>query len=197
MHITRLVLILAVAALLGACSNAPQTPATQVPTTQNSTGEPTAAVDSAYPAPATEGAYPGPEGEPTDPAVSNEPIVVPQPSSSSVGVVHGLLFQNTTDGQRTPVAGYTVYLGKILKNTEGVESVVEVNPSGSPKSIINGLGQFVFADVPPGRYGLLLETGAKGQLLLNDPQSGGNFIIEVTGGDTRDLGELAYALPEL
>jgi hypothetical protein len=34
-------------------------------------------------------------------------------------------------------------------------------------------------------------------LLLNDPESGGDFIIEVTGGEVVDLGDLAYPLPDL
>jgi hypothetical protein len=43
----------------------------------------------------------------------------------------------------------------------------------------------------------MLET-VQGTVLLNDPSGAndGDLIIEVTGGDTIDLGELAYPLPE-
>lgn len=209
MRIARLLLSGVAAALLLAACGAPQTPPPAEPTAEPAGASATAPADSAYPGPAgASSAYPGPAspssaypaGEAPDlgPTVSSEPITIPQPSSSSVGVVHGSLFQSTDGGQRVPVAGYSLYLGEILKTSEGVEGLVSLDPSTAPVAQVNGLGQFVFTDVPPGRYGLMLETGVKGgQLLLNDPTSGGDFIIEIVGGDTKDLGELAYPFPEI
>lgn len=206
MRIAQILLAGAAAALLAAC--APQSTPQAGPTAAPDAGAATAApaAPDAYPAPNASGAYPAPDasaaypgGEPAlDPSISMEPVVVPEPSSAEVGVVHGTLFRTVEGAERIPVAGYYIYLAPTITSTDGVEGMVQLNINTAPRAELNGLGQFVFTDVPPGRYGLMLDSGIKGgALLLNDPQDGGNFIIEITGGDTQDLGELAYPFPEL
>jgi hypothetical protein len=198
-YVSTLVLAILAALMLAACNQPAATP-TAVPVAP----EPTAAAPTdAYPGPATD-AYPGPGAAatepypaPVDPNISMDPIVVPAPASNEVGVVTGTIFRLTQDGQRVPFAGGVLYLGTILATDTGVEAMVAVNKEVAPQGSTNGLGQFAIADVPPGRYGLMLET-VQGTVLLNDPSGAndGDLIIEVTGGDTIDLGELAYPLPE-
>jgi hypothetical protein len=191
-----------VAVLLAACSPpaAPQDPqptsapaaATSAPAPSAASGYP-APAEGAYPAPA-EGAYPGPGGAPDlGPTVSNEPVVVPEPSSADVGVVTGKIFR-TVDGGREPAGGVILYLGSILQNSEGNESLVELDKGTAPQARLNTLGEFVFVDVPPGRYGLFLDL-LRGAVLLNNPEDNGDLVVEVQGGQVLDLGELEYALP--
>jgi hypothetical protein len=92
------------------------------------------------------------------------------------------------------VAGFYLYLGDILQNNEGAESLVELDRENSPKARLNAMGEFVFVDVPPGRYGLMLDL-VRGAVLLNDPDDGSDMIVEIQGGQVMDLGEMAYPLP--
>ncbi len=189
------------AALLGACGRPaaqPEpsaTPATTGGTTDTSPGS---ATGGAYPGPtvAASSAYPGPGGEPATPTIDTSPLVVPRPTSDQVGVVTGTLYRVDDAGQREPLRGATLYLGTIIKAANGLDAMAQTDPATSPKAITNGLGQFAFVDVPPERYGLMINT-IQGTLLLNDPEDGSDFVIEVTGGQTTDLGELVYPLPAL
>lgn len=202
MRLLRLLpLMLLAVALLGACSQAatppaqPTTESTSVPSEQPAATAAGAypAPDSAYPAPNNSAAYPG--GEPPAPTVDSNPIVVPQPASAEVGVLTGTIFRIEGD-QRTAIPGARLVLGTLLQTTEGVDAGVQLDRNVAPATTTNGLGQFVFADVPPGRYGLMFDA-VEGVLLLNNPEDGGDMIIEITGGEVIDLGELAYPLPEL
>jgi len=124
-----------------------------------------------------------------------EPIVVPQPASGDVGITTGTLLRIDGDKQ-LPIAGARLYLGTLLKTADGVDAMVQLDRNTSPATTTNGLGQFLFVDLPPGRYGLMLDA-IEGALLLNRPDDGTDLIIEVTGGQVNDLGELAYPFPEL
>lgn len=194
--LTALLVALLTAALLAAC-----TPQAAPPDTPEATSAPapTAAGTDAYPAPNSaypgpNSAYPGPGAADFGPTVSSEPIVVPEPSSADVGVAHGKLFRITDSGEREPLAGYNVYLGNILRNNQGDESLVQLDRGTAPRAQLNALGEFVFVDVPAGRYGLMLDM-VRGAVLLNDPDDGSDLIIEIQGGQVIDLGEMAYPLP--
>jgi hypothetical protein len=126
--------------------------------------------------------------------VSSEPVVVPEPSSADVGVATGKIIRITDSGAREPLAGYNLYLGNILQNNEGNESLVELDRGTAPKAQLNALGEFVFVDVPAGRYGLMIDL-VRGAALLNDPDDGSDLIVEIQGGQIVDLGEMAYPLP--
>lgn len=198
MHLRRLCFAaIAAAALLSACS--PSAPAEQPATT--APAAPTTAAADAYPGPA--GAYPAPgsaypggaaPAAELGPTVSADPIVVPQPSSDQVGVVTGTILRTADGGSEPASEGYVIFLGNLLKNDQGVDGLVELDKITAPKAPVNALGEFVFVDVPPGRYGLMLELRS-GTVLLNNPQDGGDLIVEVTGGQITDLGDLGYPIP--
>jgi len=193
------VLAALLAALLAACSQPAQIPQGDSPTAAPATGQgypapasgtAPAGDSSAYPAPASSAAYPSPEAPAND-----EPLVVPQPSSNEVGVVSGTLIRIKDDGSREPVGIGALYLGGLLADEGGTEGMVSVDKTTDPQAQINSRGEFVFVDVPAGRYGLMYDN-YRNMILLNDPETSGAFIIEVAGGETKDLGELGYPLPE-
>lgn len=158
--------------LLAACSNATPTPAaTAVP------GAPTPAA-----ANATAGA------EATLP-----PAVVQTPASDQVGTITGQIYRQASKTPAGPLAGAPLYLGTILTNPQGENRVVELEKGTAPKTNADSQGRFVFTNIPPGRYGLMLDAPF-GTLLLNDPKTGGDLIVEVVGGKVVDLGQLEYPL---
>lgn len=121
-------------------------------------------------------------------------FVVPTPASTDVGTVTGILLKVQQDGGTKPFAGLPVYLGSILKSEQGKEGLVELDKAKAPHATVDAQGNFVFTDVKPGRYGLMIDT-PRGAVLLNDPSNGGNFIVQVDGGKVQNLGELKYDIP--
>jgi hypothetical protein len=122
---------------------------------------------------------------------TRQPVVVQTPASDQVGTVTGQLIRLQTKGDPEPLADAPIYLGTILKNPDGQDRLVEVSPETSPKTNADDQGRFVFTNIPAGRYGLMLDTPV-GTLLLNNPDTGADLIVEVTGGKVLDLGELKY-----
>lgn len=142
--------------------------------------------DDAYPAQTDDNPdpYPSPESDASDDnsEAASEPFVAPTPSSGEVGNVTGRMLRTTTNNESVPVTGVTLYLGNILETSEGVEGVASLNKSSDPQAMIDAQGHFVFTDVALGRYGLWLGTVTSGDLLLKDPETLTDMIIEVTGG---------------
>lgn len=202
MYLLRWLLLPAVIiALLSACSNqTPAEPTNQPPTAATSAGQAgypvvtEAPLGSGYPAPseATGPGYP----LPTDESAPNfAPVLtVPAPASNQVGVVTGKILRlppGATQGAAPFLAD--LYLGKVIASTVGEEGMVELDQGSAPRGLIDAQGVFVFKDVPVGRYGLMIST-PQGAVLLNKPPEGSAMVIDITGGNTVDLGELQYDL---
>jgi len=125
-------------------------------------------------------------------SASPQPAIVQTPSSGAVGTVTGRLTRHNSQTKNLePIAGAPIYLGTILKTTDGREGLVELTKETAPKAVTDPQGHFIFTDVPSGRYGLMLDAPF-GTLLLNKPENGGDLIVEVAGGKALDLGELTY-----
>lgn len=129
----------------------------------------------------------------TQSSATSAPATVPTPASKEKGVVTGVLL-STSSGEKKPIANAPLYLGNVLKANTGMEAMVSIDRNVSPKADVDSQGNFVFTDVPAGRYGLMLDT-PRGTILLNNPDPSAktkNMIIEVKGGDTVNLGNLEY-----
>lgn len=192
-----------------ACSQQPELAATATPipeATAISNLEPTTATidptlpaeGSGDPAPEAEG-YPAPEAEterepgypvsePTE-ALSATIEEVPAPSSAEATTVTGIL-QVVQDEEIIPVPGIQLYLGKVVMLDDGRPGMSSLNKSIAPVTETNLVGQFIFEDVPPGQYTLVLDQ-ITSTFLLQSPE-GGDMIIEAEGGEIVDLGELQY-----
>jgi len=118
---------------------------------------------------------------------------IPSPASDQVGIVTGKLLNKKPQDTLKPLRGAPIYLGKVLKSQQGVEGMVELAKETAPKATVDAQGQFVFTDVPPGHYGLMLDTPL-GAILLNKPVTGDSMVADVVGGKTFDFGELHYEL---
>lgn len=129
-------------------------------------------------------------------AVAPTPVAatagVPAPASNSVGVVSGTLIAIRKSGSKDPLAKAPLYLGSVMKSDAGVEGLVRLNRDIAPKTSVDPQGNFAFSNVPPGRYGLMLDT-PRGTLLLSNPADATkDMIIEIKGGDSVVLGRLEY-----
>jgi len=175
-----IVFILGIA--LSACSPVP----TGAPPAADTLAVPSSA--EAYPPPQqssqSEESYPGPD--PVEQASAfPDSVEIPQPGPD-LGVVTGRILQaGTTEAYLAP----TLVLGELVfpDNPEAPPLVgysVETDPIG----VEDRTGRFVFADVKPGKYAIVIWTPLT-QTLVMDSQ-GSTVQVEVEAGKIVDLGDV-------
>ena len=189
----RVALILAGVALLlvSACYAAQPTASPQAPDNSTSVVEPTK--DSGYPGPGLPlyDPYPGVDNGETAPKLFATSGPAPAPSADA-GVVIGKLLGN---GQ--PATNTMLFLAEVQKDDAGTERVAAYDRATSPSAYVDAEGNFYFANIAPGRYGIVLDI-VSASYLLNEPSSGAELLLTVTAGETIDLGILDYTdLPTL
>lgn len=128
----------------------------------------------------------------TSPLTTPTAISPPTPSSGEVGTVVGFLLEGGDTPQ--PVGQVRLYLGEVVRSADGTPAMARMDRQTAPSAQTDANGRFVFADVPPGQHTLFLDVIVR-VVVLDDPSSGGDLLIEVEGGTITDLGELIY--PEL
>jgi len=141
-----------------------------------------------------------PEGEQSSispqPTPTREPpprAALPTPSSSDAGVVGGVLFRDVEDGEATTSPETTLQLGRVIRDDEGTPLAVSAGETSSPTTTTDENGGFVFTDVPPDTYGLVLVSPV-GSFMIKD-EAGNDFLIDVEPGDVVDLGEVHTDVP--
>jgi hypothetical protein len=204
--------VLAIALLLisglAGCAGAGSTPQGQAtPAATEATAASESNGNSAYPAPATpssnsaypgpaanaptaDSAYPAPQAQPT--AAGRDPEPIPQPAAG-MGVVHGMVYSVTTD---QPIYdGVIVYLSPVINTDNAAMDAVSLDLEGDPKATPDNQGGFAFADVPPGRYGIVVQTPLSQHLAHYADDQSKDVILTVEAGQTLDLGKLLSAYP--
>lgn len=138
----------------------------------------------------SESAYPPPGVA----APTTEPLplvtVVPTPSTPDKATITGILLLNP--GSPRPVTGAVLALASIVPEANGTPWVAGFERLSSPNTQTDGAGRFVFIDVQPGKYSLVLDRFNEAYLLGN-PKDGADLIFEPQAGQVLDLGDLIYA----
>jgi hypothetical protein len=131
--------------------------------------------------------YPSPQitSEFTEPYNHERPTQDP-----TLGAVKGVLQLKTSTGIK-PVDHVILYLAEVVRDTEGNERVVSMDRLNSPRAYTDMNGYFEFFNVPPGKYGLVLDT-ITNSYLLGHPVSGEDMLFEVRAGEVLDTGVLVY-----
>jgi hypothetical protein len=161
------------------------------------TDSPQASTQSAYPypmelpmTPVLNSAYPGPIEDnetlnitPTHSNIVTE-LIIPTPSSGNAVITGQLLVGGD---QNQPLITSLYLASTIPASTPGASSIVNLLKESDPIAIQDvRTGRFMFGDVPPGQYALVVLT-VVGEYALKD--SAGNIIIfTVNPGETKDLG---------
>lgn len=115
----------------------------------------------------------------------------------ATGAVTGVLLLQTETGVQ-PVTDMKMALGEALVDDKGAEHFVSYDSHLAPVSYTDSNGRFVFEEIKPGRYGLVLDLVVN-QYLLHEADSSYTLLFEVVAGEVIDLGRLEYAdlpLPE-
>jgi len=122
------------------------------------------------------------------------PRNLPTPAAGDKATVGGVLIHDAPGKAPQPYAGVTLYLSTLVKDKSGTPAMAGLDKAKAPKAMTDATGAFAFTDVPPNTYALIL-AGPLTDYLLNQPGTGSALLIEVKGGEVKDLGELHYDLP--
>jgi hypothetical protein len=104
--------------------------------------------------------------------------------------VTGVL-QVGANGESQPAKNALLYLAETVKDSTGRDSFAALDRIRSPRTVTDDQGGFVFSNVPPGNYGLILDA-ITNSYLLTKPGSEEALLIEVSAEKQVGLGTLLY-----
>ena len=186
--------------LLAACGPSAPADPTAVPLPITPTGAANSGNDNAYPSagypanPETPTSYPGALvigreeilGEPPNPA-RDLPAAAP-----GTGVIGGALIREISDEGFMPLNPHELILAIMANNNAGTPVFLR-HDEVSQRAETFPTGIFVFRDVPPGRYGLIVGIGIT-QFPVRTPD-GAEVLVDVTPGAVIDLGQVIVQFP--
>jgi len=150
-----------------------------------------------YPPPATvyvpPTGYPGSATPVPTIAPSPEELVAPEPPvpAEGMGAVIGQLYHKDTS---TPGSNLTIYLGVKVEGEPGPAYFISTQRNSSPQDNTNAGGYFVINDVEPGLYALVIGS-VIGSRVLENPETGQEYWLDVTAGEVTDVGQVVFTFP--
>jgi hypothetical protein len=189
--------ICAIIVISSACTEtSPEAPgATSTPETTDTAAEPYPDPGAAAADTSIEEAYPGagpsaPEPQPT------VVFVIPTPTSQG-GVIHGTMHDFTTGEAFDPVSarGINVYLAEIITSERGLSEFATLDTSTAPTSGLDSEGAFVFSDVEPGRYAIVIDTPVAQRMTQVAPDTEEDVLVTVESGEAVDVGTVYAQFP--
>jgi hypothetical protein len=115
-------------------------------------------------------------------------LSLPSPADSRMAVIGGVLLRLQPDGNLAPISDITLYLAPVVYTSDHREWLVGLDEAADPKTSTNQTGVFVFSNIAPGKYGLVLKTPVGGFLLKK--RDGEDLLIEAVAGQSLNLGEV-------
>lgn len=174
----------------------------QAPATAPAPASPTAALTQEYPAPTpfAPEAYPGStQGqEATSTPESAAPFVpeTPEPETPAegMGVITGTMMRQVQGLPPSALADTTLFLAALLTDESGQASgLARLDEDAAPWVRTDEDGQFVFGDVAPGRYALIIKTPLTLQP-VKDANTSRDIVVDVAAGEVVELGVIAVSL---
>lgn len=179
---------------LSACGSSPApapTPVVIGGATPNPTG--------AYPAPGEASAANTPAAYPDAASPQEEILPAPPdpardlpPASADSGVIGGALIRELSEEGFMPLDPHELILASIVTNDAGTPMFLR-HDEDALRAETFPTGVFVFHDVPPGRYGLIVGIGIT-QFPVRTPD-GAELLVDVTPGAVIDLGQVIVQFP--
>lgn len=93
------------------------------------------------------------------------------------------------------LTGFVVYLGGLLPLDPGPAYLINISPGQSPMTQLDAGNRFVFSDVTPGKYAIVLWTPHRSELVPDPDKPGQELLITVMADKVLDLGVLVARLP--
>jgi hypothetical protein len=104
-----------------------------------------------------------------------------------------VLAREITGEGYVPVQPRQVILGRIIENDVGEQALISV-AENAQRAQLFATGIFLFNQVPPGSYAVVIDLGFTQFPLLDE--NGQQILLEIEGGTTIDLGQILVELPE-
>lgn len=141
--------------------------------------------------PENEPAPASPEAQATTAAVEegpDEPVIV-EPSADKSMATGRVIDEESGE----PIGGITIKLAEVYR--EGGEGAYVLDTAFSPSTITDEEGGFVFADIEPGEYVIVVGDIYESYQVIADDSSQKAAIWEAQANQVMEIGELAVTLP--
>ncbi len=113
------------------------------------------------------------------------PQSIPTPKKD-LGVVVGKLLTPNVNG--APYLA-TIYLAQTLQaNQTDFPPMLAFSEKSNPKATQDSTGQFIFSDVPPGTYALIIWTPISSTPILDPNNTNNYFLFRALAGKVTNLG---------
>ena len=126
------------------------------------------------------------QGETVEPTATPTKTI-PTPAMG-VGVVTGTMLLNSASPE--PAYPVLLVLAEVIE-IDGKPMVAGFDRSTAPSTLTDRNGIFIFADVKPGKYALVVDR-IMDAFLLNNPSDGGDLLFDVKSGEITDAGTLTF-----
>jgi hypothetical protein len=182
MKMARLVLIVLISALiLAGCGSNPKVDVTNSPLQKLAAESPLVPPESAE------------TGDTSAPIqLTQVPLEPPTPAAGK-GIVYGVLIRDLEGMEPEPMSKTRLYLAPV-KEASGGGTYVSHSPTTDPVTFTNEDGSFVFTDLEPGTYGLIVATPL-GSVLMKHQDTTEEVVVTVGASEAVDLGELHFMSP--
>jgi len=125
----------------------------------------------------------------------SSPLTPPSPAPTPVisGVEGGLAGQIVVVRPTGDVAvsGLVIGLAEVILGDDGLPKASGYEASTAPKATTDDYGRFVFDNLKPGAYTLILDAVVT-QYQLDEAETGDTILVEVKADEIVELGELRY-----
>ncbi|MDX1664300.1 MAG: hypothetical protein R3272_10925 [Candidatus Promineifilaceae bacterium] len=139
--------------------------------------------------PADAGGLPTPEGLlPSPPDPEREPLQ----AEGEQATIGGVLVREVGDDGYLPLVPRALILAELLTSEAGTARYLRQNES-SPRAELFDTGVFLFRNVSPGTYGLIVDLGFA-QYIVED-ENGEALTFTVGPGEALDLGQVFVQVP--
>lgn len=158
-----------------------------------------------YPGAMGESGYPGVgiagSADPGYPGASIPEDALPEPPNperdipapgTDAGAVGGVLIREVSGAGFLPVTPLALYLGEVLTDSQGRQALI-AQGDDSPQAQLLPTGVFIFNNVQPGTYGLVIDIGVSQFPITGE--DGLPLLIEVEADKAIDLGQVFVELP--
>ncbi|NTW00517.1 MAG: hypothetical protein HGA19_04325 [Oscillochloris sp.] len=135
-------------------------------------------------------AYPAPEPEPTPTGRAPEPVPTPV---AGMAVIHGQLYNNATD--KPLYDGVIVYLSKLIATDSNTMNAVTNDTTIDPRIVPDSEGGFVFDNITPGAYGIVVQGASKQYLTQYASDRTKSVVVTVEAGQTLEVGKIYTQYP--
>jgi hypothetical protein len=157
-----------------------------------------ATTDNAYPAPVDSlrqpnTPYPGAATQvPTSTPPAEELVQPPLPvPTEGKGAIIGRLIHAE---HGSPGSNLILYLGTRVEAEPGPGYLISTMRNSSPHAESNAGGYFTISDVEPGTYALVIGS-LVGSRILQNPESGEEYWVDIVAGEVADIGEVYFTFP--